>query len=161
VIDSIFNIKILDLMLPSIALLGILTLIGPSATISATFLFLQSVLISICFALNSDLSFAILIRTILISLLLLMLICGHYYLEFSCKKSMERISKVKMLIGPLLLLFAWKIAENLTVDQDFFLNTISIKQEDALFLIIAGFSFFSMLVSSAIIFDMNNFKTGE
>lgn len=152
----------IDVILTIIAILSVLSLASTSPSRSALILFIEAILIDIYIGIVHGITSTVFGASLMLTFFCLIVIGGNFYLEISFKKMVSKASKLSIAIFALSFFFFWHYVKELffVVDQSerlYFLNL----NYDGLSVIIAAFALFAVLVSSLIIIELKNPKSGD
>ena len=149
-------------MLPVIGLLAVGVLISKKPKTSAILLFIQSIGISIFLGLSQGITSSALGTAILLSFFTMIVIGINLYFEASFAMAPTKLPKANMIAGlALIFIFINNMLPFLTENiKDKKIENIMFEQ-DIFIMIISGFSLFSILVSSIIIFEFKNPRSGD
>lgn len=152
----------IDLILPIIACLSFLSLISGRPSRSAIILLLQAILVDIYLGVTHGIASTVFGVSIMLTFFSLIVLGSNYYLELSFIKTASKPPKLNILIAIFLTVVFWRYIKDLfadgsSADRLYFLNL----NYDGLSLVIAGFALFAILVSSLLIFDLKNQKSGD
>lgn len=144
---------------PLIALFAILVLAYPKPSVSAMFLFLQSILINISLFFIGDNHPDFLATSILLSFISMIVIGANMFIETSYKNPARRMIKFNIFIGAIFAAIFWLKVRDMVpiiaIDQD---QNTDLPNHDSFTLLTIAFSIFTILASSFAILDIKQWK---
>lgn len=146
-------------ILPAISILAILTLVSPRPSLSATMLFLESILVSLAITNNQDMNIAG--TSILLSFFTMITIGANYYLELPEHSHKIKPSKLSLTIGLFSLFAFWQTAKFFPPIPQGENHLQASLQPSFIEITVLGFTFFSILVAAISILDLKNPKRGR
>jgi hypothetical protein len=152
----------MKLALPLIAILAILALATPKPSLSAIFIFCESILIALHLAIADGLRSTFFHTSILLSFFSMIMVGSNFYFEISYKKTITKLSKFNLIMGSLLLSIIWAHINKFSFSRlSDIPSTQFFSEIDGFTLVTSGFALFAMLVSALTIFDMKSSKPGN
>lgn len=148
--------------LPLIVVLALLSLVSIKPSLTALFLFIQSIIINIYLAINFGITSSSFASSILLTFFIMIIIGTNSYFTISFHKATTQFSKTSLVLGLLFLLLYVKMPALLPeflMAQD--RTSRLLAAMDTLSLVIWGFGLFAILMCSLLIFDLKNSKSGD
>jgi hypothetical protein len=149
-------------LLIAISIIALAALACPKPSLSAIFLFLESILISLFLKELFGYMSTPFGASVLLSFISMIVVGCNFYLEISFKRSKIRMPKLNILFGLFFLIIFLKNIDVITlalIEQPQSMNDLI--AYDGVTLIIMGFALFSILVAALTIFHIKNEKSGD
>lgn len=133
--------------------LALLSLISLRPPLSALFLFLETILISIIIATEESNSSNFLVASLFLSIITLITIGNNIYFETTYRMPNSKLSKINLFIGCIAFYFFWTKIDNLSLMPSLVLSSwLHIK--NGFMIITAGFAIFVILFAALSIFEI-------
>lgn len=154
---SIENIKLVQII---IALLAIAALASPKPSLSAIFLFFESLVINITLYFSRPNDVNLVAGSILLTFFITIIICSNIFLNISHTTSHHRSPKLNITSGAFLLALFWLMTKNFSTLKSDITNLNPLMWiEDSLSLIMIGFALLVIVVAALSVLDIK--KTAE